>query len=166
MKIRIRKQRLSDAEKLKDLLNDNEVLKYLTGIPFPYTLAKSKKDIKQSQKEWKTGKSYHFTILADNEIVGNIILHNPNKDKGRYDLGFFIGRKFWGKGIVTEAIKQTIKFGFNKLNLYRIQGDNDSDNPASGKVMKKAGMKLEGIQKKIQKKGNKFIDLYLWGITK
>lgn len=166
MKIEIKKQKLSDAKELHNLFNDKKVIRELCGYQYPCSLKKIESEIKETNKNWKSKKAYCFTILVDGKIAGNTILENPSKDNGRYDLGFWLGRKYWDQGVMTEAVKQTIKFGFDKLNLYRIQSDNDSDNPASGKVMKKAGMKLEGIQRKIQKKGNKFIDLYLWGITK
>ncbi|MDD4983933.1 MAG: GNAT family N-acetyltransferase [Candidatus ainarchaeum sp.] len=166
MIVKIRKPKLSDAKPLQELINDKTVLKQISGYPYPCPLSRMKKDVRDGIKGWETGKSYSFTILADNETAGSIILENPNKDNGCYDLGFFVGRKFWNKGIATEAIRQIIKFGFKDLKLYRIQADNDSDNPASGKTMKKAGLKLEGIRKKYLKKNNKYIDLQFWGITK
>lgn len=166
MKVSIRKQKLSDAKELQELINDKDVLKQLAGYPYPCPLSKIKKEITDGIKGWQTKKCFAFTILADNEVAGNIILENPNDDKGCYDLGFFVGKKFWNKGIATNAIKQIVKFGFEKLKLYRIQADNDSDNPASGRAMEKAGFKLEGIREKFCRKKNKFIDLYLWGITK
>ncbi len=166
MKIEIRKTKLSDAEALRELINDKEVLKQLSGYPCPCPLSRIRKDIEKGIKDWKTKKAFSFTIVADDKIAGSIILENPSKDKGRYDLGFFVGRKFWGKGIATEAIKQAVKLGFQNLKLYRIQADNDSDNPASGRAMEKAGFRFEGVRKKYKKKKNKFVDLHMWGITK
>ncbi len=166
MKVEIRKPKLSDAKALQELINDKAVLKQISGYPYPCPLSRMQKDVKDGQKGWKTKKSYAFTILADKEIAGSIGLEEPNGDKGCYNIGFFVGRKFWNKGVATEAIKLVIEFGLKELKLYRIQADNDSDNPASGRAMEKAGFKLEGIRKKYTKKGNKFIDLHLWGITK
>jgi RimJ/RimL family protein N-acetyltransferase len=166
MRVEIRKPKLSDAEALRELIDDKEVLKQICSYPFPCPLSRMKKDVEDGIKGWKTKNSFCFTILADDEIAGSIILENPSKDKKRYDLGFFVGRKFWGKGIATEAIKKIIRFGFHKLKLYRIQADSDSDNPASGRAMEKAGFEFEGARKKIQKKKTKFIDLHMWGITK
>ncbi len=165
MKVEIRKVKRSDAKALRDLINDKEVLKQLYGYQYPCPLSRIKKDVEDGIKDWKTKNAFSFTIIADGEIAGSIILECPNEDKKRYDLGFYIGRKFWNKGITTEATKQIVKFGFQKLNLYRIQADNDSDNPGSGRVLEKAGFKLEGVRKKFGKKNCKFIDLYLWGIT-
>ena len=166
MKISIRKTKLSDAKELRELINDKEVIKQITGYPFPCPLSHIKKDINKSLRLLKKKEQYPFTILANKEIAGQIFLEEPSKDKRRYNIGFYVGRKYWNKGIATRAIKEIIKFGFNKLNLYKISGDNDSDNPASGKVMKKAGFKLEGTLKKHQLKGKKFIDLLIWGKVK
>jgi RimJ/RimL family protein N-acetyltransferase len=166
MEVIIRKPKLSDAKALRELINDKEVLKQICGYPYPCPLSRMNKDVEEGINGWKTKKSYSFTILVDGEIAGSIVLENPSEDRGRYDLGFFVGRKFWGKGIATEAIKQIVQFGFQKLKLYRIQADNDSDNPASGRAMGKAGLIFEGARKKIQKKNRRFIDLHLWGITK
>ncbi len=166
MKVEIKRTKLSDAKELRELMNCEEVIKQLIGYQYPCPLSHIKKDISNGLKDWKKKKAYPFTILVDKKIAGQIILENPNKEKGRYDIGFFIGKKYWNKGVATKAVKETIKFGFKTLKLYRIQGDNDSDNLASGKVMKKAGFKFEGKRKKINKKNGKYIDLLLWGKTK
>jgi [ribosomal protein S5]-alanine N-acetyltransferase len=166
MRIEIRKIEKEDARGLWKLINDKEVIKQLSGYTFPCPFEKIKKEVDEGIQGWKNKKCYAFTILFDKEIAGYVILENPSKDKKRYDIGFFVGKKFWNKGIATFAVKEVVDFGFNKLNLYRIQGDNDSDNPASGKVMKKAGMNFEGLRKHIQKRGSKFIDLELWGVWK
>ncbi|MDD4984056.1 MAG: GNAT family protein [Candidatus ainarchaeum sp.] len=166
MKVEIRKPKLSDAKALQKLISDKDVIKQISGYSYPCPLSRMKKDVNDGIKGRKTKKSYSFTIIFDNEIAGSVMLEEPNEDKGCYDLGFFIGKIFWNKGIATEAIKQIIEFGFKKLKLYRIQADNDSDNPASSRAMEKAGLKLEGVRKKYRKKGNKYVDLMLWGITK
>lgn len=166
MDIKIRKPKFSDAESLRQLINDREIIKQLWGYPYPCPLNRIKKDVQDAIKGWRTGSSFAFTILADGEVVGSVILEYPSDDKGRYDIGYFVGTKFSNQGIATEAVKQVVDFGFKKLKLYRIQGDTDSDYPASGRVLKKAGFKLEGVKKKFQKKKNKFVDSYMWGITK
>lgn len=166
MKITLRKPKISDAKELRDLISDKDVIKEIVGYPYPCPLSRMKKDVRDCLKGWKTKDSYAFTILADGKIAGSIILENPSKDKKRYDLGAFVGKKFWNKGVATEAIKQMVKFGFNKLKLYRIQADNDSDNPGSGRALEKAGFKKEGIRKHTCKKKGKFVDLEMWGKLK
>ena len=166
MKITIRKTIPEDAKVLHECINDKDIIKELAGYHFPCPLNKIEEDIQKGLKEWDERKTYSFTIIADEEIAGQIFLENPSKDFGRYEIGFYIGKDYWGKGIATEAIKQTVNFGFDKLKLYKIYADNDSDNPGSGRAMEKAGMKLEGILKNHTKKNGQFVDLLIWGISK
>ncbi len=157
---------MSDADKLRELINDPEVLEQLCGYPFPCPLSRIKKDVRDAIRGWKRNEFFAFTVFVDEEIAGSIVLENPNPNKGRYDIGFYFGKRFWNQGIATEAIRQVVKFGFNKLKLYRVQGDTRSNNPASNRVFEKAGFKFEGCRKRNNKIGTKFTDLNMWGITK
>jgi len=160
MIVEIRKTRLYDAEELHRNINDNEPLEGLSQ------LRRVKRNITRNLKEWKIKRTYAFTIFADEKIVGQIFLENPSMDQGRYEIGFYVGKKHWGKGIATQAIERAVKYGFDKLKLYKIWGDHDSDNPASGKAMEKAGLEMEGRLKKHSKKNGKFIDILMWGKTR
>lgn len=166
MNISIRKTKMSDANEIWKQINNPKVIKELCDYHFPCPLGKIKKDIKKGLKDWEKKKAYNFTIIYENKIVGQIMLEHPNKDKRRYEIGFFIGPGYWNKGIATKAIKEIVRFGFNELNLYKIWGDNDSDNLGSGKAMEKAGFKLEGRLRNHYLKNNKFIDLLIWGKCK
>ncbi|MFH1802780.1 MAG: GNAT family protein [archaeon] len=166
MKITIRKTRISDAGAIHEQINSKGVTKELAGYPHPCLLSRIKKDISKGLEEWKKKKTYSFTILSNNKAVGQVFLENPSKDKGRYEIGYFVGKEHWGKGIATKAVKEATKFAFKELKCYKVWGDNDSDNPASGKAMKKNNYKLEGRLKKHYKKNGKFIDVLVWGKTK
>ena len=148
---------MKDAESLTELINNKYVMKELVGYPFPCPLSRIKKDIEKGLKDWDNKKAYAFTILADGKIAGQIFLEKPSKNKKIYTLGFFVGKKFWNKGIATKAIKSIVILWFNKLGLDKIVGDNDSDNPASGRAMEKAGFEL-----KKTKKDKKGVDVLYW----
>ncbi len=163
MKIQIRKTKMSDAKDLHKAINDKDIINQLGGYPYPCPLSKIKKDISKGLQDWKKRKAYPFTILVDGKIAGQVILENPDKNKTHYEIGYFVGKDYWKKGITTRAVKEAVKFGFDKLKLKRIWGDNDSDNPASGKVMKKAGFKLEGRLRKHAFKNGKHYDVLIWG---
>jgi len=66
---------------------------------------------------------------------------------GRVEVGYCIGQPWWGKGIMTEALQRVIQFGFEEVGFNRIQAIHNIKNPASGRVMQKAGMQFEGIMK-------------------
>lgn len=83
--------------------------------------------------------SYYLTILADGEIVGEIGLQNPSVCRSTYGIGYAIGRKYWNRGICTEALRQIVQFAFNDLKIHKLVCDTAADNPASLRVLEKAG---------------------------
>lgn len=159
MKITLRKIRMSDAARMRELLNDKEVSKEITTA-YPYSLEQSKKDISSALDNW--GKAYTFAILADGEVVGQIVLENPSRGNKTFELGYFVGSEYQNKGIATQAVKKIVKFGFEELKLKKIWGDNDSDNPASGRVMEKAGFKLEGKLESHVFRNGTYVDVLIW----
>jgi ribosomal-protein-alanine N-acetyltransferase len=60
------------------------------------------------------------------------------------NVGYSLDRRHWGKGIAAEALRRVIQFGFEQMNLARIEAWHDTDNAASGQVMTKCGMRFEG----------------------
>ncbi len=68
-----------------------------------------------------------------------------------------------GKGIMTEAVRLITKIGFEELGLERIQAETFPNNPASGRVLEKAGFQLEGHLRKYHKKGDKLLDALIYG---
>ena len=93
-----------------------------------------------------------------------IMLESPSICRSTYSVGFAVGREFWGQGICTEALTQIVRFGFSELRIHKIVGDNDADNPASGRVLEKAGFKKEGVFKEHYFRDGKYVDVIHWGI--
>ena len=63
----------------------------------------------------------------------------------RAEIGYALARKYWGQGLMTEAVRAMLDYGFNLLRLNRIEARCDVENIASWRVMEKAGMKFEGV---------------------
>jgi len=143
-------------------INDIKVIRN-TLIPFfPYTLKNAKDWVGKSLKENRKKKPtiINFVIDIKGEVAGSI---GFSKIEGhRAEIGYWLARKYWSKGIMTKAMKLITKFGFEKLKFKRIYGYVFPFNKPSMKVLKKAGYKFEGILKKNTKKGNRFIDDYLF----
>ncbi len=141
MKLSLRKLRWTDLFRLAKALKHPEVAEKLT-YKFKSPLLRSLEEL------IKRKNTYKFIVLSDGNIVGFAVLENPNKDKTIYEVGFFVARDYWGKGIATEAVKKIVRFGFQDLKLKKIIGANEISNPPSGKVFKKAGFKKTKINKK------------------
>ncbi len=82
------------------------------------------------------------------------------------EMGYWIGVPFWGRGYCTEAAQRVIEYGFEDLNLNRIQGTHYTDNPASGRVMVKLGMAYEGCRRQHTRKDGAFKDINLYGLLR
>ena len=151
-KIKIRKLKLSDAEDIFRNIKDKEVIEWLElNIQHPYSKIDAVKFIRKSWRKIKNKKCYDFGIILkqDNKITGGISLGVDNIDwkNKNAEISYWIGKKYWRKGLTSEAVKLILKFGFKQLKLHRIYGYASEDNIASQKVFKKSGFKLEGILK-------------------
>jgi RimJ/RimL family protein N-acetyltransferase len=97
-------------------------------------------------------------------VVGTISLNMRNE--GVAEIGYWVGIPHWGKGHATEATKLIIKEGFKKLKLHKIYATHHPKNPASGRVVEKAGMKYEGTLREHVKAKGKYWDLAYWSILR
>lgn len=161
MKVIIREMREADRATLDEFYANEEVSKQLF---LPSNKDSWNRRCFHSQLRKSLKESYFFTILADGKIAGEIMLENPSTCRSTYTVGFDVGHDFWGQGICTEALKQMVRFGFNELKIHKIVGDNDSDNPASGRVLEKAGFKKEGVFKEHYFRDGKYVDVIHWGL--
>lgn len=154
-----------DIESLVEHANNFKIAKFLTDIfPHPYTEENGRMFIEMATKDDPV---HIFAITVNGKAVGAIGLH-PQTDimKKNAELGYWLGEAHWGKGIVTEAVKQMVKFGFSTYDITRIYARPYGTNTASQKVLEKAGFKLEArIEKNIFKNGE-FLDELIYAVRK
>ena len=135
--VRITEMRVTDNATLEEFYADEEVAKQLL---LPSNEGSWIPEFRKSLKE-----SYDFAILADGKIAGWIRLEDPSRCRSGYRVNAVVGREFWGQGICTEALKQIVRYVFDELDLHKVRGGTDSDNPAAGRVFEKVGFKKEGV---------------------
>ena len=89
-----------------------------------------------------------------------------SKENRSAEVGYSLSRDYWNQGIMTEALRAVIRFGFEELRLNRIEAQHELDNPASGQVMRHVGMQYEGtLRQRIKNKG-RFVDVALYAILR
>ncbi len=166
MKIELRKFKMSDLDEMMEMFLDEKVTDAigltLSSNPPKITKKFEKKWLKESIAEYKKKKpsKYNFAIISDGIYVGNMGTHKIDYENESTEIGYWIGKKCWGNGIATRALKLFIKKLNEKFKLKRIVGFAFTFNPASKRVMEKCGFKLEGIRKQVKKGKNKFYDDY------
>ena len=158
----LRTLRRSDASNIAKNAHDKEIYRNTLSIPYPYKLKDAEIWIEDTLKKEKKKNREGMTLVVEieGEAAGVISL---NKIKGHSaEIGYWLGRKYWGRGIMTKAVKIVTKIGFSEFKLRRIFGHVLAFNDGSAKVLRKSGYKLEGTLRKRFKKNDKILDAYLF----
>jgi RimJ/RimL family protein N-acetyltransferase len=157
---------LSDADAVQRLAGVAAVSDPTMNIPHPYPDGLAESWITIQGPAWDAGTDVTFAVVAkDDELRGAVHLRlTPNHRRG--ELGYWIGQPYWGQGFATEAASAVLGFGFDRLQLNRIEAHHLLRNPASGRVMEKAGMSREGIQRERFLKNGQFEDVVGYAILR
>jgi [ribosomal protein S5]-alanine N-acetyltransferase len=159
----LRPVRRGDEPFLVKYMNERMLSRGLLTPPFPYSRKAARQWVEENRKnnrKRKNKKFRAFVIEKDGEPVGSAGLHNISGH--RCELGYWIGRPFWGQGIASEAAKALVDYGLNKLGFIRISAGVYPWNKASVRVAQKSGLKKEGHLRKALKKGNRYLDVYIF----
>lgn len=161
----LRPFRLSDAPDIQHLAGAREVAEMTINIPHPYETGMAEQWIASHADSLRSGTGVvcAITLKASGVLIGATGLAiNPVHQ--RAELGYWIGRPYWGQGYATEAAAELLRFGFQTLKLNRIHATHMSHNPASGRVMQNLGMNQEGILRQHAIKWDKYVDMVVYGI--
>jgi RimJ/RimL family protein N-acetyltransferase len=108
-----------------------------------------------------------YAIVVDGEAVGGIgIVLQPDVFRRSAEIGYWLGEQYWGRGIVTEALRALTEYAFANFDLCRIYAGVFESNPASMRVLEKAGYAFEGRMKKAVTKDGKTMDDFIYAITR
>lgn len=155
---------LADAPRVAALAGDREVAATTLRIPHPYDAQMATEWIDGLAPAYGAGELANFAVTtAADGVIGSIGL-SLHLDHRRGELGYWIGKPYWGQSYVTEAAREILRYGFGSLGLRRIHAHHMTMNPASGTVLKKLGMRHEGILRQHTLKWDQFHDVECYGI--
>lgn len=158
---------LADARDVQRLAGDWAVADTTLVIPHPYEDGLAEQWISTHRPGFEAGALANFAIVVrePRELVGAIGL-SIRQGFDRAELGYWIGKPYWGRGYCTEAGRAVVEFGFASLDLNRIHAGHFARNPASGRVMQKLGMTLEGTLRQHDKARGRYEDLVIYGLLR
>jgi ribosomal-protein-alanine N-acetyltransferase len=165
-RLTLRRFSVCDAEgAFKNWVNDDEVTKYLTWSSHG-DISVTRNVIDNWIKNYEKNDYYNWAIIFKeiNEPIGSIGAVKQSDDINMVHIGYCIGKNWWHKGIVSEALNEVIKFFFEEVGVNRIESRHDPNNPNSGKVMLKCGMKYEGHMKQADKNNQGIVDTKYYAI--
>ena len=142
----LRKAQLEDAEPMfRNWASDPEVTKFLTW-PAHETVESSYSVLRMWIQGYDKPNFYQWMIVLKeiDEPIGSISVVNLRDNIAQVEIGYCIGKTWWHKGIMTEALSAVIDFFFTVVGMNRIEAIHDIKNPHSGDVMRKCGMRREG----------------------
>jgi ribosomal-protein-serine acetyltransferase len=131
-----------------------------------YSVDSAKEWIQRTLSEFAEDGRFNAIILVDDEVVGTIGFHDLNTANGSASIGYWIDKKFEGKGIVTRCCRTLIDYLFDVRGLNRIQINCSVDNKRSRAVPERLGFTLEGIHRQVERVQGKFGDWAVYSILR
>ena len=157
---------LADGPHVERLAGAWEIADTTLNIPHPYPEGGGVRWIKTHAAAWENGSSLTLAIAVcetPEPVIGAISLAIA-REHARGELGYWIALSEWGHGYATEAARAVAAFGFEKLQLHRIQARHFTRNEASGAVMQKLRMRLEGVNREAYLRWGRFEDVAVYGV--
>jgi ribosomal-protein-alanine N-acetyltransferase len=163
----LRKMVLEDAQDLFEYASDPEVTEFVvwkTHTSIEDSLGYLRFKIEQYER--KSVSEWGIVLKENKKFIGTCGFIMWDTSSSRAEIGYALSRKYWNRGLMTEAIREVLDFGFRKMGLNRIEARCMLGNDASEKVMKKVGMKYEGILREQMFVKGTFKDLKIYSILR
>jgi RimJ/RimL family protein N-acetyltransferase len=150
------------VDSIARLANDKDIARMTARLPWPYT--------REDAQKWVDGlpgspNEHVFAILSDGEFAGITgLTYDPEHD--RAELGYWLGRLFWGSGAATAAARLAVDFAFRELRVRRVCAYCFAVNAASKRVLEKSGLVFEGCLKRHTMRMGEVHDLLCFGLLR
>ncbi len=156
-----------DAEALYTIRSDEESMKYF-GQEFYKSLVEAITVITLMEERYirKEALRWVITLKGDDRLIGTCSLFHFDEGFHRAETGYELNRAFWGKGIMTEAMTAILTFGYNELELHRVEAVIDIENERSKNLLLRLGFTYEGNLRQRFLFQDQFLDEYYFGLLK
>ena len=167
MNIEIRSWKNEDSRALAKTLNNKKIHDNLRdGIPLPYRVSDAESFI-SSMLSADRDTTYAWAITVDDIVVGSIgVIRKDNVHRLTAEMGYYVAEEYWGRGVMTEAVRQACRYIFDHTDIVRIFAEPYAFNAPSCRVLEKAGFVYEGTLRKNAVKNGQFVDMKMYAIVK
>lgn len=161
----LRPFRLADAASLAHQANNRKIWLNLRDLfPHPYTMADAEQYIGRVVDETPTTR---FAIDVAGDAVGSVSLKlGSDIERRSAEIGYWLGEAYWGQGIVSAAVGAATAYAFGELDLLRVFAVPLVRNPASVRVLERAGYQREGTMRRSAVKDGLVLDQYLYAAVR
>ena len=163
----LRRINIHDAKDIFEYSKDKEVARHVLWSA-QKELGEAKDYCRFMMRRYRNDEPSSWGIIdkATNRLVGTIGYMDYNEDNATVEVGYSLARWLWNGGYMTEALMRVIAYTFESMDVNRIEAQHELENPSSGRVMEKCGMRKEGeLRQRLYNKG-RYVDVALYAILK
>ena len=166
-RVRLRPVRTSDVDGIYAVFSNPEVMRYWSRPPL-LDRSEAEELVNQIIRDSEQGLMMKWGLarLSDDLVIGTTTLFHLDFDNGRAEIGYALGREYWGQGYVSEALHHLLNYAFNDLKLRRLEADVDPRNGPSIKTLERLGFQREGFLRERWHVADEIQDAYFYGLLK
>ena len=166
-RLRLRAARPEDAATLLEIYGDPRVMRYWSSAPWT-EMAQAHAFIERENSGLESGAHLGLVIerIEDARVLGRCTLYDIHRENRRADIGYSLAASAWGQGYMDEALRALLRYGFERLELHRVEGDVDPRNAASLRVLERLGFQQEGLLRERWIVGGEVQDSAMYGLLR
>ncbi len=157
----------ADLPALYEIYSHPEVTRYLSW-PAWTDIAQAQQMLMDADEGYRTRSALHLGIerRADHKFIGTCSLFHFHVPSRRAEIGYALGRSYWGEGYIQEALQALLHYAFQTLDLNRLEADIDPRNPASARTLERLGFQKEGHLRERWIVNDEISDTWLYGLLR
>ena len=163
----LRAARMNDARDMSEYSRDPLVARHVLWEAHT-SIWQTRGYLRYLLRQYRAGQPGTFVIehTQEKKVIGTIGLMWILQENRSAEIGYSLSRQYWNRGLMSEAVVAILAFCFDTLRLNRVEAQHELDNPASGAVMRHAGMRQEGVlRQRVYNKG-RYVDVALYAILR
>ena len=166
-RLSLRLIRAADADDFYAVYSNPEVMRYWSTPPLPNRAAASKliSEIHEGLERHELLK-WGIALRTDDKLIGSVTLFHLDFTHRRAEIGYALGRAYWGNGYMQETLKAVLDYAFTVLNLHRIEADVDPRNDASVRTLERLGFQREGYLRERWQVNGEIQDAFFYGLLR
>jgi RimJ/RimL family protein N-acetyltransferase len=170
-RLRLRAFEKRDVPRYAELIGDWEVTRWMSRVPYPYSLPDAEEWLAKMEVSYINGKPELYLIAdkKNNELMGAVSVRPPRVPDplpGESVLGYWLGKPYWGQGFMSEAVNAALKLFFAQPEITVITATTDPANTASQRVLYKAGLHFLGVHPRIEETLRGSPDVTCWALPR
>ena len=166
-RLTLRSIRADDVDDFYAIYSNVEVMRYWSTPPLPNRDAAIKL-ISETHEGFKRREllKWGIALRTDDKLIGSVTLFHPEFTHRRAEIGYALGRVYWGRGYMQETLKAILTYAFTVLNLHRIEADVDPRNAASVRTLERMGFQREGYLRERWQVNGEIQDAFFYGLLR